>query len=82
MSKFLNQNLRKACGMIHRFALRQINQNRGHIVAFMAEIDPGDNVGLVFLVGQSVRLIVLGVLRQGIDGSTANRLFADGIGMD
>ena len=74
-------------GELHRkrlgLALREIDKNVSDIVGLGSEIDAGDNVGLVFCLGQPRRLCVGGVFRERIDGRALGLTFAarQGIGM-
>ena len=75
-------------GKLHRkglgLALRQIDQDAGDVVGLGLEIDAGDDVGAVFLLGKPRRGRIGGGLRQRVDGRALRIAFLarQRIGMD
>jgi len=71
---------RKSLGL----ALRQIDQDVGDVVGLGGQIDAGNDVGLVLVVGEPRGLGVGGVLGQGVDGRPLRLpfLLRQGVGVD
>src|SRR5262245_33995704 len=75
-------------GKLHRkrlgFALRQIDENIGHIIGLGSQVDAGNHVGLVLRLSKSCRFGVGSGLGKRIDGSAfGESLFArQSVGMN
>ena len=64
------------------FALGKVDQDVRHFLVLGLEVDAGNDVSAVFLVGQRLRLRVRGLFGQGVDGGTARITATHSIGMD
>ena len=76
------QQPREIGGVVHRLALRQVDQDRRHVRSRPAQIDAAQDVGLVLPRRQPCRLLVAGNLRQSIDRRTRRLFRTDAVAVD